>query len=115
MNKKELFIKEIEEKMECHGDFLSEEAMEYFETLKTQNEKVEITEKGKVILKYIQENYDKYNNVFKAKDIGDAIGISGRSVSGSIKKLITDGYVSKLSANPVTYGITELGKEYKLD
>jgi DNA-binding MarR family transcriptional regulator len=111
MSKKEIFIEDVEKFI----DQLSEEGKEYFEELKTTKGKTEITEKGKIILKYIQDNFEKYNNVFKAKDIGDAIGISGRSVSGSIKKLITDGYVEKIGANPVTYGITELGKNYILD
>ena len=71
--------------------------------------------KGKTILKYMQDNCEKYNNIYKAKDIGDGLGVSGRSVSGSIKKLITDGYVEKLGANPVSYGITAAGKEYVLD
>jgi predicted transcriptional regulator len=38
-----------------------------------------------------------------------------RSVSGSIKKLINEGYCEKLNTNPVTYKITTLGKDIQLD
>ena len=38
-----------------------------------------------------------------------------RSVSGSLKKLINDGFVEKVGANPVAYGLTELGKSYEFD
>lgn len=118
MSKKEKFIEELEDLIENNDIELSQDAIDYFyETLKTGKKESTggITEKGKVILKYMKNNYDKYNNVYKAKDIGDGLGISGRSVSGSIKKLIIDGYVEKLGANPVSYGVTAAGKEYVLD
>lgn len=111
MSKKEKFIEDVENLIEQ----LSDEGKEYFEDFKA-NKKIstgEMTEKGKTILKYMQNNIT--NNIFKSKDIGDAIGVSGKSVSGSIKKLITDGYVEKVGTNPVTYAITEVGKDYKLD
>ena len=41
--------------------------------------------------------------------------LSGRSVSGSMRKLVTDGYVEKISVNPIAYGLTDLGKDYKFD
>lgn len=33
-----------------------------------------------------------------------------RSVSGSMKKLITEGFVEKIGSDPVAYAITEKGK-----
>ena len=113
MNSKEKFIEDVENVIEQ----LRDEGREYFENFKASKKESTggITEKGKTILKYMQDNCEKYNNVYKAKDIGDGLGVSGRSVSGSIKKLITDGYVEKLGANPVSYGITAAGKEYVLD
>lgn len=74
-----------------------------------------MTENGGKILKFLQDNYEKYNNVLKSKDIGEGLGISGRSVSGSIRKLIADGYVEKIGKDPVSYGITDLGKNYQFD
>ena len=52
---------------------------------------------------------------FTAKEIGDALQVSGRSVSGAIRKLIQDGLVEKVSQDPVTYGLTAAGKEYQFD
>lgn len=74
-----------------------------------------ITENGVKILKIMQDKVDQYNNIFTSKNIGEFLFMSPRSVSGSMKKLITDGYVIKLGLNPVSYGLTELGKSYKFD
>ena len=74
-----------------------------------------ITENGVKILKIMQDKVDQYNNIFTSKNIGEFLFMSPRSVSGSMKKLITDGYVIKLGLNPVSYGLTELGKNYKFD
>lgn len=73
------------------------------------------TENGLKILKCMKENCEKYINIFKAKEIGELLFMTPRSVSGSMKKLIADGYVEKVGANPVAYGLTNLGKECELD
>ena len=113
---KKIFIQEIGDLIDNEDIQLSPEALEYFEELKSKKSSSgEMTENGKKILMFIQDNYDKYNNVLKAKDIGEGLSISGHSVSGSIRKLITDGYVEKIGKDPVSYGITELGKVYKFD
>lgn len=104
MTKKEKFIQEVE----ALDINLSEEALEYFNSLKEGKTSGGITEKGQQILDFMQENKDKFDNQFKAADIGEGLGVSGRSVSGSMKKLITDGYVIKLTPSPnVTYGLTD--------
>lgn len=77
--------------------------------------KTTFTENGIKILKCMKENQEKYINIFKAKDIGEMLFIAPRSVSGSMKKLIADGYVEKIGSAPVTYGLTELGKTCELD
>lgn len=111
MSKRDVFIEEVEEFIgRC-----SEEAKEYFEEFKSQKVKEGITDKGKAILKVMREKCDLVNNIFKAKDIGEDLGISGRSVSGSVRALVAGGYVEKLGKDPVVYGLTELGKTYDLD
>ena len=75
----------------------------------------DLTEKNKSILKWLQENYSLYNNTVSAKQIGDGLFMSGRSVSGSIRKLITLGYVEKQGKDPVCYSLTETGKQKELD
>ena len=74
-----------------------------------------ITENGLKILKVMKNNCEKYNNIFTSKNIGEFLFMSPRSVSGSMKKLISDSYVEKIGANPVSYGLTDLGKNYKFD
>jgi DNA-binding PadR family transcriptional regulator len=36
-------------------------------------------------------------------------------VSGAMRKLVTDGFVEKMSDEPVIYTLTEKGKNYKID
>ena len=56
----------------------------------------------------MKENY-AVKNSFSAKLIGEGLFLSSRIVSGSIRKLVTDGYVNKINADPVLYEITEKG------
>jgi len=119
MTKKEAFISMIEVLLDnplVTQDFeedkeIYKKALEYFEELKSApaTQKPEITENGAKILKYMQENYQKYNNVFKSKEIGEGLFISSRSVSGSMKKLITEGFVNKIGTDPVAYEISQKG------
>jgi Mn-dependent DtxR family transcriptional regulator len=52
---------------------------------------------------------------FTAKGIGDELFISSRTVSGACRKLVTDGFVEKIGQNPVSYTLTEKGKNYKIN
>ena len=38
-----------------------------------------------------------------------------KQIGRILKKLINDGFVEKVGANPVAYGLTELGKSYEFD
>lgn len=123
MTKKEAFIKMVESLIdpldinELKEDDKTKMAIEFFQELKenkASTPKPEITENGAKILAYMQENYQKYNNVFKAKEIGEGLFVSSRSVSGSMKKLITEGFVEKIGSDPVAYSITDKGKDKDL-
>jgi len=120
MTKKEAFMtivgKEIFERADIYAENypdIYEDARIYFESLQSTKEehKPKFTDNGKLILSYMKENVETYNNLFKAKDMGEGIGISSRSVSGSVRKLVTDGYVEKMGENPIVYALTELGRE----
>lgn len=121
MSKKEKFINEViaaidklEEK--TPEKYFSEDALTYFNALKTggdTKDKTAFTENGKLILQYIQQNKDIYNNLFKAKDIGEGLGISSRTASGAMRKLVNDGYVEKIGENPVVYTLTIEGEKIK--
>lgn len=116
LSNKDIFIKEMKELIDNSKVELSEQAMEFFNQLKEGKASTTgFTENGKKIIIYMQENYENCDNVFKSKEIGEGLFLSGRSVSGSMRKLITDGYIQKNGTDPVTYGLTDLGKGYKFD
>ena len=122
MSKKECFINEIEEMIEnvrktTGENALSEDAMTYFEALKgaADKEKPAFTENGKIVLKFMQDNKDTYNNLFKAKEVGEGMGLTSRTVSGACRKLVTDGYVEKMGENHVVYSLTTKGIETNVD
>ena len=50
-----------------------------------------------------------------SKNISEKIGVPSRSVSGAIRKLVSDGYVKKINSNPVSYELTDLGKDFQID
>ena len=122
MNKREAFIKIVEKEIflnekneiykEAYEDF--ELAKEFFEELKQDKIKPKniITENGLKILNFMYENKDKYNNIFKSKEIGEGLFVSGHSVSGSMRKLITENFVEKIGKDPITYSITDKGIDY---
>lgn len=76
-------------------------------------DKSELTENGKIILKYLQEHSDI--RLWKSRDIADQLGIASRSASGSMRKLVNDGYCEKLGENPVIYSLSEKGKNYIIE
>ena len=118
MSKKEQFIKEVEELLANTPDRIPErvfssDALDFWNGLKItgDTEKPAFTENGKLILQYVQQNKDTYNNLFKAKDIGEGIGVSSRTASGAMRKLVNDGYIEKVGENPIVYSLTQKGTE----
>lgn len=110
MTNKELFIADIKALLEKGFEF-SEGGKAYFEALQTEAPaRPELTENGAKILKYMQENCDIYNNIFKSKEIAEGLFVSSRSVSGSMKKLVTEGFIKKIGDDPVVYAITDKGR-----
>lgn len=110
---REKFISFVE-RMLFNEENVDAEVLDFFEDFKNgkvKNSSV-ITENGIKILKFLQENEGA---VYTAKMIGERIELGSRTVSGSMRKLVTDGYVTKLGANPVTYQISEKGMNFNLD
>ena len=118
MTNRELFIQEVEKCFEAYPCPISEGARAYFEQLKAtlEKEKAPFTESGAKVLIWMQENYESYNNILKAKEIAEGMfaingtPVNSRTVSGTIRKLITDQYVVKTAGSPVCYSLTDLGK-----
>ena len=125
MTKKEAFIKVIdylftdEHAMEAEEIFKEEFslAVEFFEDFK--NNKIKnsgaMTENGIKLLSWMQDNVEKMSNIFTSKEAAEALFTSGRSIAGSMRKLIADGYVEKTGKDPVKYSLTEAGKSYQLE
>ena len=65
-----------------------------------------VTEKGMLILSFLK---DHSTETFASKEIGGSIDMNSRSVSGSMRKLVSAGYVEKIDTTPKSYKITELG------
>ena len=125
MTKKEAFIKVIdylftdEHAIEAEEIFKEEFslAVEFFDDFK--NNKVKnsgaMTENGAKLLSWMQENVEKMSNVFTSKEAAEALFTSGRSIAGSMRKLVNDGYVEKAGKDPVQYSLTEAGKNYQFE
>lgn len=95
---------------------IPDEVKEFYDILRSQQDKhidkPLFTETGLQILEYLKTQDARS---LKAKDIADGMEISSRKVSGSIRKLVTDGFVEKYGANPVVYTLTEKGKNFDIE
>lgn len=92
---------------------MTENIKVYIETLQNNNiEKPEITDNGKVILDYLQKNPA---SSWKARDIAEGLFISSRSVSGTLRGLVNNGFMEKIGESPVVYILTEKGKNYQIN
>lgn len=114
MSKKEKFIEEITKLLQDFPEnYLSSDALDFWNSLQISENsgKPKFTENGKLILNFIKENKETYNNLFKAKEVGEGIGISSKAASGAMRKLVNDGYIEKMGENPVVYALTTLGEE----
>lgn len=125
MNKKDMFIAMVErlvklgEATNMFADGEYTDAMAYFEAFKssvdTKSDKPKFTDNGKLILQYMRDNADATQNMFKAREIAEGIFISSKSVSGSMRKLVNDGFVEKIGQDPIIYAITEAGMQVEID
>lgn len=124
MTKKEAFIKIIQTEIFDRTDIYAENYpdeyglaasfWEDFKDGKTKNSGA-MTENGKKLLSWMQENVDTMTNLFTSKEAAEALFTSGRSIAGSMRKLVNDGYVEKTGKDPVQYSLTEVGKNYQFD
>lgn len=122
MTKKEKFIKIVKAEifdrpdiyMENYPDDFADAENFFIGLMMCADTQSKFTDNGKLILQYMKDNEDSYNNFFKAKDIGEGLSISSRTVSGAMRKLINDGFVEKMGADPTIYAITSLGEKVDL-
>lgn len=90
---------------------LSTDAQNFLNELKEKNNKQSVvTATGKKILLAMKENEKTYSNMFSAKQLGEILFMPPRSVSGSMRKLVSEGYVEKKGTSPsIIYGLTPEG------
>lgn len=92
---------------------MTDSVKKFIETLSEKGEdKPEITDNGKVILDYMQKSNEP---LLKSRDIAEGLFVSSRKVSGGLRKLVTDGFVEKVSKDPVIYTLTEKGKNFIIE
>lgn len=97
-------------------ELMTDEVKAYLEALKqTDGDKPLFTDNGKLVLQGMQKLNAEGTTMAKAKDIGDELFISSRTVSGALRKLVTDGFVEKIGQNPTIYCLTEKGKSYQFN
>lgn len=117
MSKKTEFIKYVESLIEATNIYpidVSEDADAYWTAFKTteETEKPQFTDNGKLVLQYMRDNLS--TTMWKAKDIGEGLFISSRTVSGAMRKLVSDGFVEKIGQDPTIYSLTENGKNIEI-
>ena len=118
MSKKEKFIECVENALFSKIDLndLDSDVLDYWNALKGAKdvEKPLFTDNGKLVIEYLKSLPDGAP-AMKAKDIAEALFVSSRSVSGAMRKLVTDGFVEKIGDSPVLYVITEKGKNIEIN
>lgn len=109
--RKQLFIDTVEKLF--NENEIPQEALDFFADYKkgSASNKKEITEKGITIIKALRE----VNDWITASSLGEKIDVSGRSVSGTMRKLVLDGYVNKMDGSPASYKISDKGMNFDLE
>ena len=112
MSKKSEFVEYVEKLINNQKSpiEMTDNVRIYWEAFKGKEEieKPMFTDNGKIVLKYMQENQNI--SMLKARDVAEGLGISSRTVSGAMRKLVLDGFIEKVSQDPVIYMLTEKGK-----
>lgn len=96
---------------------IPDEVNEFYNILKETKDDKDInkpafTKNGLLILKFMQTCGMAS---MKAKDIAANIELASKSVSGSMRKLVTDRYVEQFGKSPAIYALTAKGKEINLE
>lgn len=110
LNFLEALMKQSPEFVEAN---MTEDIQAFINSIKdSEINRPEITDNGKVILKFLQDAEEK---TFKARDIAEGLAISSRSVSGTMRKLVSDGFCEKIGKDPAIYALTEKGKKFIIE
>lgn len=102
------FISEMESILSESPDILTKESKDYFYN-SIANAKEKDTKLSENAIAIIEVMKSEPNKTFNSKELGEAIGKTSRSASGSMRKLVELGYVEKVGKDPVQYKITDAG------
>lgn len=118
MSKKQKFIDYVEEALFSKVDLteIDPDVFSYWEALKGTKDvdKPMFTDNGKLVMEYLK-SLPEGNPALKSREIAEALFVSSRTVSGAMRKLVTDGFVEKIGQDPVMYTLTEQGKNIELN
>lgn len=116
---KEDFIKFLNELMAANPEVtkthMNENVQSYIrDVLNRENakEKPLFSDNGLIVYKFLKENKDV--TAWSARMIASEVGLTSKQVSGCARKLVNDGFLEKVSENPVYYALTTKGKDYVL-
>lgn len=93
-------------------ELMTDSLSQYINDIHKQKSKPALTDKGKLILAYLQDQIPE--GPFKSADVANGLGIAARGVSGSLRKLVLDGFCDKVETEPIMYELTEKGRNYDL-
>ena len=119
MTKKQEFINFIETILKDANigpDSMPENVQLYWNAFRGADETGErpmFTDNGKLILQFMKDK--QTTPMWKAKDIAEELFISSRTVSGAMRKLVTDGFVEKVGQDPVVYSLNDFGKNIEIN
>lgn len=118
MSKKQKFIDCLEDAFFSKVDIndLDPDVVSYWEALKGAKDadKPMFTDNGKLVMEYLK-SLPEGSPALKSREIAEALFVSSRTVSGAMRKLVTDGFVEKIGQDPVMYTLTEQGKSIELN
>ena len=80
------------------GQYIPETLMNALKS-EEEVEKPLFTDSGKQILQWMRDNQDQV--MVKSRDIAEGLFISSRAISGSMRKLVSDGFVEDADGNKV--------------
>ena len=118
MSKKSKFIEFVDDALFSKVDIneVDSDIVAYWEALKGAGEveKPTFTDNGKLVMEYLK-GLPEGSPALKSREIAEALFVSSRSVSGAMRKLVTDGFVEKIGQDPVMYSLTEKGKNIEIN
>ena len=119
MSKKIEFINYVEALMENQKSdsiIMNDDAKAFWDALCNDkgDDKPLFTDNGKLVMKYLQ-SLPADAPMMTSKTIAENMFVSSRSVSGSMRKLCSDGFVEKIGKEPVMYALTDNGRNIVIE